>query len=491
MIAQEIRDTILRQPGKAYLVDAKTGRKLSYGDLDVCSALYASCLQSQLAKGQTAMLMLNSAVSIMPSILACWRMGVIPAVLDPQTPFERFKIISRLIMPTVVVTDAPLGGEYAGITQVRLDQAYGDQLTLRSFEIELDDNAVPCILLFSSGTTGTPKCVPLSLSNVRANVLSFNSRLGITREDVFLSVSPLWYAHALYNSFLTALFLGATVVYGGVLSLISAEGIIRAGCENCATIVHVTPSMLPILTLIGKRTKQPVPRFQHVICGTAKLDMQDKANFEECYRVPITQQYGMTEVLIMAVNETCQQEKPESVGSPVGCTIEVRDEYNTASPLGVAGDIMVKSASSYGSYYGQADETAAAYSAGWFRTGDIGIVDSDGCLTITGRRKDIIKRGGFSIGAEEIDSALRQVAGVVEAATVGVSDQTYGEEVYTFVVASMTMTEESLIQHCRKFLPRSHIPKRIFFTTDLPKTVSGKIMKHQLQVDALMKLRGS
>ena len=354
-----------------------------------------------------------------------------------------------------------------------------DQAQISNFDISIGDDD-PALLLFTSGSTGVPKCVPLSLSNIASNIEDFSRILGISSEDCFLCTSPLWYAHGLYNSLLSALFLGATVVNNGVLNLMNAANAVRIANKHGASIYHLSPSMVQILLLFSKKLKEPFPKFKKIICGTAKLDPELKLKFENAFQTVVTQQYGMTETLFITVNAKKQILCPESVGEPVSCEIRIFDDAMKALPEGSVGEIAVKSKSSFGEYFNQPDESRLSYSNGWFFTGDLGKIDSDGYLTVTGRKKELIKKGGVNINPHEINAVLSGFDGVSDAATVSVPDKIYGEEIYSFVSGS-GLKEDKLHEHCRGGLPKTHLPKRIFILDRLPKTSNGKIAIQELK----------
>jgi acyl-CoA synthetase (AMP-forming)/AMP-acid ligase II len=465
---------------ETYVHDIETGRTVSWDQLSGAAQWIASRLGQEAAEARVVGVCLRDPLLYAPVVLACWLAGRIPAMLDPDWNSTKVEALRQVAEFGLVVVDSAVGDSSVGSRAVDVSEALGHE---RTGDLFLDQTSAdgPCLLLFSSGSTGVPKCVPLSLENVCANVDAFNQRLGISSDDVFLSVSPLWYAHGLYNGLLTTMILGASVAYNRSLNVLNGESVLAAARESGCTVFHATPSMLSMLTVVGSRTDQPLPRFKHVICGTSELPPVDKQRFEDVFGVSVTQQYGMTETLFMAVNTEHQTGKPHSVGSPVGCTVEIRGDDGHPLPSGMAGEVFVQSPSAYGSYFNQPEATTLAYQREWFRTGDLGAFDEDGYLAITGRKKDLIKKGGFSVGPQEIDDVILQFNQIVESATVGAPDPLYGEEIYSFVVASSPVSEEGLLEHCRSQLQSGQVPRRIFFQETLPRTVSGKIQKQELR----------
>jgi len=233
--------------------------------------------------------------------------------------------------------------------------------------------------------------------------------------------------------------------------------------------------------MIGKRTKLPLPNFKHVICGTSQLETQSKIIFESIYKTSISQQYGMTETLFMTLNYDSQDDKVKSVGLPLNCKLKIESDSGQALKANEIGNILVKSDSSFGSYYMQPEETKIAYQDGWFHTGDFGYLDEDGYLTIEGRKKEIIKKGGFNINPKEIDEILLKCKGVKESFTIGVPNILYGEEIYTFLLTDDFFDLNKLKKYCQKNMQKNHIPSNFHMLIDFPRSSSGKISLTELK----------
>tara|TARA_Y100000748_G_scaffold297484_1_gene291542 strand:- start:197 stop:1684 length:1488 start_codon:yes stop_codon:yes gene_type:complete len=465
---------------KSYLVDILEERDYSYNDVFLKSFFIKSLLDSRISRGECIGLILTKPSLYMPSILACWQAGVFPAIIDNKISFDRLREIKSIVNFKYLLVDTELDG-WEKNNQIIIEDSEKEYEILSEIKIDIDENNQPSILFFSSGTTGIPKCVPLSLSNIVKNIQSFNMRLSIDVRPVYLCTSPLFYAHGLYNSFISALISGGQVLYGGVLNAFNAEKVLISSKLNHASIYHITPSMIPILTTIRKKTKEEMPNFDHIICGTSKLRLKDKLEFENIFSKKITQQYGMTESLFMTVNDDCQDKKPESVGRPINCVLKIIDNDGNDIKHGKNGNIVVKSESFFGEYYNQKDETNLAYDNGWFKTGDLGILDEEGYLIISGRKKEIIKKGGFNINPIEIDDVIRKYTDIIDAATVGVEDMKYGEEIYSFIIAKNFIDKEKLDSHLRNNLQPRCIPKKIFLLKKFPKSESGKILTSTLK----------
>ena len=188
----------------------------------------------------------------------------------------------------------------------------------------------------------------------------------------------------------------------------------------------------------------------------------------------------MVEALLIAVNFDKQVEQPQSVGRALGCVIKICGYKGEELQSGEEGLVYVLSDSLFGSYYGASNDNDNPYQGGWFETGDLGVLDDKGYLTITGRQKEIIKKGGISINPHEIDDILILHEDVSESVTIGMPDEYYGEEIYTFAVCSGHYTKTEIVRHCKKWLPKTHMPRDIEILPDLPRTSSGKVDKPKL-----------
>ncbi len=468
MISDRIIRNIKEKQDKPFLISSDASVQ-TYRELEA----RAAALSGFIPEKSIAAIMLQSPANMIPAILACWSKNTVPAILDPQIKHDKFDIIKKIVRLSLIVADNKLDSQFDSEKRVdvKTDIPHQQNGFIR-LELNIADD-VPALFLFTSGSTGIPKCVPLSLANIWANIEDFSRILKIGEDDVFISTSPLFYAHALYNSFFSALFLGTTVIYNGVLNIMNAGNAVHLANKYKATIYHLTPSMMQIMIMMAGRFKEPFPKFRHIICGTARLEPDLKKKFENTFACIVTQQYGMTETLFITVNVSKQLEAPESVGIPVACEIKIADDDGNPVLKGISGDIAVKSKSSYGSYFNQPEETQASYIDGWFLTGDEGRIDDDGYLTVTGRKKEIIKKGGVNINPHEINAVLSQFPNVADAATSSIPDPVYGEEIYSFV-AGKDLTEEKILAFCRAKLAKTHVPKRILIMDKIPKTATGK-----------------
>jgi acyl-CoA synthetase (AMP-forming)/AMP-acid ligase II len=206
------------------------------------------------------------------------------------------------------------------------------------------------------------------------------------------------------------------------------------------------------------------------------------AGLESRFGCPVLEAYGMTEASHqMASNPLPPGERrPGSVGRGTGVQIGIMDESGDLLPPDTQGEVVIKGPNVTRGYHNNPEANAAAFTHGWFRTGDQGILDKTSYLTLVGRLKELINRGGEKISPREIDEVLLTHSAVAEAVCFGVADPKYGEEVAAAVVLRSDATEEALIAHCRERLASFKAPKKIYVVTQIPRTATGKIQRRNV-----------
>ncbi len=230
-------------------------------------------------------------------------------------------------------------------------------------------------------------------------------------------------------------------------------------------------------------TAKDIPTLRLMTCSTAPLTEQQWKQFEEMYGVRLLQLYGMSEAGWVCGNRHYKF-KLGTVGLPaLHQELEIVDAQGKPCPIGVEGEVTAGGPQTAIGYLLD-DGTIEPVRPKRIKTGDLGIMDADGFIRISGRTKDLIIRGGVNIAPLEIDTILLKHPGILEAAAVGVPDKIYGEEVVCYVVAKDSgLTEASVRQHCQQQLPPPKIPKEIFIVADLPKNDRGKVLRDRLRED--------
>ena len=335
----------------------------------------------------------------------------------------------------------------------------------------------PALVIYTSGTTGMPKGAVLSRQAVAANLDGLAAAWAWTSDDLLAHALPLFHVHGLVLGVLGPLRRGGTLHHLGTLdaSALAASG---------ATLVFGVPTQYHRLAdqLEGDPdSAAAIGRCRLLVSGSAALTTVDHARVRKLTGLAVRERYGMTETLIITAARADEEPEPGTVGPPLdGTDVRITVSADSGDDMG---HIEIRSPSLFEGYLNRPDATADAQTAdGWFATGDIGRWTASGALAIVGRSAtDLIKSGGYKIGAGEIENALLEHAGVAEAAVVGVPDDDLGERIVAHVVATgEPPSERELIDHVGMLLAPHKRPREVRFTDALPRNDMGKVVKARL-----------
>ncbi len=333
------------------------------------------------------------------------------------------------------------------------------------------------LVLHTSGTTSRPKRVPLKHRNLEASVRAIVNGYGLNGDDVSLCVMPLFHVHGLVASTLATLASGGTVVTPRKFGPLAFWPLAQAYRPTWFT-ASPTPHQMFLMRAPGSRGAA-TERIRFVRSCSSALSPAQMAAMEARFGVPVLEAYGMTEASHqMASNPLPPAERrPGSVGLATGIEIGIMDAAGALLSAGAAGEVVIRGASVIEGYESNPEANAASFTAGWFRTGDQGSLDPEGYLSLAGRLKELINRGGEKIAPREVDEVLESHPAVAEAVTFGIPHQVWGEEVAAAVVLRGEATEKALIAHCRARLADFKVPKSLFIVDEIPKTPTGKIQR--------------
>jgi long-chain acyl-CoA synthetase len=338
------------------------------------------------------------------------------------------------------------------------------------------------VLMYTSGTSGLPKGVVLTLGNIQSNVDGAIAHAKLQHGHKFLGMIPLFHVFGMSAMMLAPLQLGATIVYAARFSPVGAVQAIR---EHGISIVMGVPSMYGAMLRLKEPTRDDFKTVYAMISGGEPLPAALRDAFAARFGVTLYEAYGMTEASLAIAMNTPQAHKPGSVGKPVP-RMQVRIVDDDGSPVRTdqQGEILLRGPMVTRGYHNLPEETAAAFTRdGFFRTGDLGRVDPDGFLHITGRKKDLIIVAGEKASPREIEEALMSHPAVAEAAVVGKRDLVRGEVVAAFVIVreGQAVEADELREHCRRAgLAQWKVPREVHVVADLPRTPTGKVLKRAL-----------
>jgi acyl-CoA synthetase (AMP-forming)/AMP-acid ligase II len=346
----------------------------------------------------------------------------------------------------------------------------------RAVPASVDDVA---LILHTSGSTGRPKRVPLSHRNLSISAGNVARSYALTQDDVSLCVMPLFHVHGLVASTLATLSTGGTVVVPAKFSPLSFW---RVANEYGVTWYSAVPTLHQLLLARADAKAGPpagAERLRFIRSCSASLPPQVMHDLEAAFGAPVLEAYGMTEAAHqMASNPLPPADrKPGSVGRGTDVRVSIMDSSGKHLPAGERGEVVIQGPNVITGYENNPEANATSFVDGWFRTGDQGFLDAQGYLTLVGRLKEMINRGGEKIGPREIDEVLLAHPAVAEAVCFGVPHPTWGEEVAAAVVLSSPATEAELLAHCRERLADFKRPKQIHITETIPRTATGKIQR--------------
>lgn len=349
-------------------------------------------------------------------------------------------------------------------------------------------DSAPGLIVYTSGTTGSPKGVVLSRRALAANLDALAEAWHWTEDDTVVHALPLFHVHGLVLGLLGPLRLGGTLHH---LRHFSAEAVARA--LPGGTVLFGVPTMYHRLADAVEAGDQPLndalSGARLLVSGSAPMSLHDHERLTRATGARVIERYGMTETLMNTAVRPDGPHRPGTVGTPLpGVDVRLVDDDEQrieASDGETVGEIQVRGRNLFTEYLGRPDATTEAFAGGWFRTGDMAVRDSEGAYRIVGRRStDLIKSGGHRIGAGEIENALRELPGVADAAVTGEPDPDLGERIVAWVVRTpggAEPAEEQIVEHVARQLSEHKRPRAVRFLDTLPRNDMGKVLKRELR----------
>ena len=343
---------------------------------------------------------------------------------------------------------------------------------------ETDDVA---LVLHTSGTTSRPKIVPLSHANVCASAGNIQATLSLESSDVCFNVMPLFHIHGLMAAVLATLGKGASVFAAPGFDALKFFSLLDQGNPTWYTAV---PTMHQAILTRAKRNQEVIDRarLRFIRSSSSSLPPQVLAELEETFGVPVVEAYAMTEA---SHQMTCNQlppgqRKPGTVGCAAGPEVAIMDQSESnLLNTGATGEVVIRGDNVTSGYEKNPTANAECFVNGWFRTGDQGVMDEDGYLTITGRLKEIINRGGEKISPREVDDVLMDHAAVQQCVTFAMPHKSLGEEVAAAVVLrdGVEADEKDIRSFAGERLATFKVPRKIIILDEIPKGATGKLQR--------------
>ncbi len=433
----------------------------------------------------------------MASAFVCIAAGATTAPLNPAYRAEEFEFyLTDLGAKALVVAhgaDSPARGVAARlgvpVVELRPRREHGaGSFTLEPVQPMQGAAARPgagiaddtALVLHTSGTTSRPKIVPLLQRNVLATARHIVDTLALRPDDVCLNIMPLFHIHGLMAATLSSLAAGAQVCCTPGFNALKYFAWLD---EVRPTWTTAVPTMHQAILARADRNREAVARtrLRFLRSSSASLPPQVMAELERVFRAPVVEAYGMTEAAHQMASNPLppRARKPGSVGVAAGPEIAIMDEAGDLLPQGAMGEVVIRGPNVTPGYEANPEANAKAFTHGWFRTGDQGVLDGEGYLRLTGRLKELINRGGEKVSPLEVDEVLMDHPAVQQVVTFGVPHDKLGEDVAAAVVLreGKSVSERELRDFASGRLADFKVPRTIVFLQEIPKGATGKLQR--------------
>lgn len=479
------RDKVLfERPGRSHLTFSQTQ--------DTARRLASALCELGVLPGDRVAAQVEKSAEAVMLYLACLRTGAVflplnTAYTEGEIDYFLRDAEPRLFVctPETLETYAPRASHVLAVES--LGTAGDGTVMERAAEAKPQEKAAartsedPAAILYTSGTTGRSKGAVLTHGNLASNARALNDTWQFTENDRLIHALPIFHAHGLFVACNMALTSGATMIF---LTRFDAEEIINEMAN--ATVFMGVPTFYTRLLKSTRLNSMATAAMRLFVSGSAPLPGKVHTRFAERTGHTILERYGMTETCIIASNPYDGERRVGSVGFPlpqVEFRITNRDTGD-ALPFGETGAIEVRGPNVFQGYWRMPEKTAAEFhDDGFFITGDLGRIDTDGYLHIVGRDKDLVITGGYNVYPKEIETLIDAMPGVAESAVIGVPHPDFGEGVTAFVVPQpgASIDKTHLLDALSGSLARYKHPKSLIVVDELPRNVMGKVQKNELR----------
>ncbi|MBI2765320.1 MAG: AMP-binding protein [Chloroflexi bacterium] len=413
------------------------------------------------------------------------------APLNPQYRAEEFRFYLGDLDPRAVITragnvPAGLAAVPEGAVSLSLEgkigalelRCNGERLPARTVDSPAESDVA--LVLHTSGTTARPKLVPLTHANLIASALNVAGTLGLEGGDRCLNVMPLFHIHGLVASVLASLAKGGSVACSPGFDAFKFFDWLVAARPTWYTAV---PTMHQVIAARSERRREVLreTRVRFARSSSAALPLPVLESIESCFCAPMLEAYGMTEASHQVASNPRPPavRKPGSVGLGGGVDIAIMDQAGARLAAGERGEVAIRGENVFRGYHANPEANAASFVDGWFRTGDEGYLDSAGYLSLTGRLKEMINRGGEKVAPAEVEDVLLRHPAVAQAVVFAIPHRNLGEDVGAAVVLApgQAPTARQLRHFASEYLSDFKLPATVVFLDELPKGPTGKLQR--------------
>lgn len=471
-------------PQNAALTDGETGRKLTYSGMYNLACQMASLLQKkyQIKAGDRVAILSMNELEYIVLYFALHRLDAILVPINYRLTEREVRHILNDCQPQLIVYQEQyqslLPGSYSKTTLADFILESSKSPRHEGFDAKPESASM---ILYTSGTTGSPKGAVLSLKMLFWNSINTSLRLNISQTDNAVIFLPLFHTGA-WNVLMTPfLHRGAHII---VLKKFDADQILLLSEKNKSTLLFGVPTTMDMMMRSPAFHQVNLKSLRYAIVGGEPMPLELIQKWHQ-KGIAIRQGYGLTEFgpNVFSLNEEHALSKMGSIGFPnFYCQAKLVDDQDHELGADQVGELLLKGPMSMSHYWNNPKATEETFINGWLRTGDLARRDQQGFYYIVGRKKDMFKSGGENVYPAELEKVIRQYPGIREAAVIGVPDEKWGEVGKAFVSLEQSIhwDESALRDHCLKNLAKFKVPKYFEVLADLPKGDSGKILKRAL-----------
>jgi acyl-coenzyme A synthetase/AMP-(fatty) acid ligase len=510
-IRETIMRVVVRRASQVFLVDAVTGREITYGQFHRQACAVAAELRRRgVRKGDRVGVMVPNCCELAILYFACIYLGAVIVPINPALSQGDVQFILASCRPALLVASGTCAGGIKGFHANVLVLATAQEAVADSndsapividalpggefvpLETAVGEDLV--VIMYTSGTSARPKGLAHRVGRMFRNAAAFTKSQGIDQDSRFYLTLSMAYMGGFYNLLVLPFLCGASVVIDHVFDARSSLKFWDKARNNRANALWLAPTVLSILLRMDRgRTGEEFCRnsVRHAFVGFAPLPLKVKDEFETRYGVRLVENYGLSETLFVTARSQSGLSQgnlngPGYVGEALpGVGLRVVSDEGELVATGGDGEVQILTPDLMAGYLDAEGSLLEMDASTWFPTGDVGRLDDRGALCITGRKKDVIIKGGVNISPAAIEEALMQVNGVADVAVVSIPHELYGEDVVAVLKLDAGRELESILEmvvaHAKGHLAQHQQPARYIAIDELPRTANGKVQKSRIR----------
>lgn len=504
-INDQINDRIRTSARQVFLTDALTGRELTYAEFHQQACTVAAYLRERgVTRGDRVATIVPNCTELAAIYFACLYCGAAIVPVNPNLSAAEAHYILANCRPKCTVVTPSVRQKLAGIlqspiflstaqdpvpsTELALDVTSAANSSGASLPIDIVDDDL-ALIIYTSGTTAKPKGLSHHLGRMARNAIAFAEAQAIDPDCRFYLTLSMAYMGGIFNSLLLPFLTGGSVVIDHVFDARSSLTFWEKTQKFRANTLWLAPTVLSILLKMDRGHQGEDycrSSIKNIFVGFAPLPAKVKADFERRYGVHLTESYGLSETILVTARSSVTVHAQGYVGECLpGVQLRACRDDGAEVPRGDEGEIQILTPDLMAGYLSETGDLRKVDANAWFPTGDLGRITVSGAVYITGRKKDLIIRGGVNVSPAAIEEVLLHASNVVDAAVVSVPHEIYGEDIVAVLKlepdTSLDSVLDPIMAHCKQALAAHQQPSRYMAIDEFPRTSNGKIQKARLR----------